>query len=605
MRRIDPYADIPPDYIRPEALTKAEADALETKIDAQFEACHLPFPNLETARWRLCQVSEDMLRGVIRSAPKEWENEGERAFQAGLINISDRMKYMLRFAFDLCSRRLPATGSSQRDPLTEDNYVPTGRLIEAAAQFAWASRLFSAYHARSGGLIIDRDTGYLCPEVGLRRGQYNTLEWMVNADGGGKNTLISFAFLLNGPEFEIPGTGHVALWGPTVHEIVKRAKVSGGKVKYQLITIYARELIEVLDAEPPGLPDNWVFPWSNATQARAYYTSLQAICAYHLLSVHFGAAKGGLEGCGFDQLCLRLAPRDLNNLLARVSQLPLPTVEAITAALTYGEKTLTPDPAMQPLIPVGDQELGALGTMILSSNWSRNMLSLHARVNKKTFDAQSKLFELAMTERLARELPSRFPHKTARQVPTSTKPEDIDLVLVDEGTKTILFGELRWMLQPGDIREVLNRKQVIAEKVDQVARKVTKAQEALPKVLEYLGLTEGHWKILGAVVIEGYGGDPSPIPKEYPVVPGDIFLRAIKKCPNLLHAHAALCTPLWLPRRGIDFQNDWQREISDELTFDMPTFQIGETSYMQESLDVYLDEAFSMSVDALRSVPWN
>jgi len=205
---------------------------------------------------------------------------------------------------------------------------------------------------------------------------------------------------------------------------------------------------------------------------------------------------------------------------------------------------------------------------------------------------------------LAAKLPSRFARRISFIAPTADGPEEVDLVLIDDCAQAILFGELRWMLQPGDVREVLNRKKVIKEKVVQASRKVAGARAALPDVLKRLGLRPGDWTINGVVIIEGYGGAASDDPKMLPVVPHDVFLRAIARCPDLNHAHAVLGSPLWLPREGIDFVARWDSGTICGIQFNRPGLEVGLRSYLRESLDSYLTEAFEHTVDQLRMLPW-
>jgi hypothetical protein len=159
---------------------------------------------------------------------------------------------------------------------------------------------------------------------------------------------------------------------------VKRAKLKKGRIHYQLVRRFARELFEEFNVTPSLPFKNWVFPWATMPEAQSYFAALQAVSAYHLLSVHFASIRR-LKGWGVDQICLNTETRRLNADLARISGLPIRTVEALTDALTLGTGTTTPDPALQPLVPVGDARLAVPGSAILSSRWSRNMLSLRAR----------------------------------------------------------------------------------------------------------------------------------------------------------------------------------------------------------------------------------
>jgi hypothetical protein len=430
------------------------------------------------------------------------------------------------------------------------------------------------------------------------------LEYLLGADKGEFSPFIHLVGLFSGPEWEMPEIAAIGSWAPVIHKIIKRVSLKHKHLNYKIITNFARELFEDFNVNPTISLENWMFPWATMAEAQRYYAALQAIAAYHLLSIHFGAQNNGLKGWGVDQICLSIDTATLIRDIERVSELPMAVVSATTEALILGKGTMTPDPALQPLVPIGCNRLAVLGSVILSSKWSRNMLSLHARVSKDTFDANSAVFEHHMTAALKAELPKRFIVYISVDIPTLGKSEEVDLVLIDERVRSILFGELRWMLQPGDVREVLNRKKVIKEKVDQLRRKVSGARAVISDVLDRLGLPPGDWTINGAVIIEGYGGSPSTDPKALPVVPRDVFVRVVVDCPDLEHAHAALGTPLWLPREGIDFVARREEESICGVKFSRPGFDVGPSSYMRESLDTYLADAFARTINDLRTMPW-
>lgn len=586
-----------------EKLSKLEAEAIENKIDAHFNASQLPTSDLNTARWLVCLVHEDLTRFALLDAAKIWHQAHARSQRAELLILLDHYKYALRHALILCAKHLPTTEACGPVPSTDHNYTSALHLLASASEYSDATRAFSSFHANSSELFVCQDTGALQPSLDLRTSQYGTLEFLLATDNGKFSPISLLAILFSGPEFYIPEIESIGTWAPTVREIIKRVKLKRGRPSYRLITNFAQELFDVFNGGETSPPPSWVFPWATMPEAQRYYVALQTISAYHLLSIHFGACNK-LEGWGIDQICLAVDADELNRDIVRISKLPADVVASTTEALTLGRNTTTPDPALQPLVPIGCGRLAVLGSVILSSNWPRNMLSLHTRVAENTFNARSAVFEHKMIAELESELPGKFAHHTSIHIPTPGGPEEIDLVLIDHQARSILFSELRWMLQPGDVREVLNRRKVIKAKVDQIRRKVMGARAALLDVLDRLRLPLSNWSINGLVIVEGYGGVPSTDPKSLPVVPRDVFVRTIAGCPDLEHAHAALCTPLWLPREGTDFVTSWDVKPICGLSFKCLGAGVGSRSYTQESLDIYLMEAFSRSIDDLRAMPW-
>ena len=129
----------------------------------------------------------------------------------------------------------------------------------------------------------------------------------------------------------------------------------------------------------------------------------RALCArsiYHLASVHFQAQASRLHGNGVDQVCLTLPASELIADLARASGTIPTKVAEIVSVLTYGTGLTTPDPALQPIIPVGPKAVAAPAHLIASANYERNLLSLHTRLQPESFNAESSVFETVMTNEL-------------------------------------------------------------------------------------------------------------------------------------------------------------------------------------------------------------
>ncbi len=588
-----------------EKLENAEVISIESRVDAQFDATPLPTADLNTARWVICVAGEDAHRFALLEAAKIWHQEGTRSERANFIALLDRYKYCLRHALDLCAKQLPETNAHGPIPTNADNYPLAIKLLLAAGEYADATRAFSSYHAKATELFIDRASGLIEPAHDQRTSQYGALEFLLGADKIEFSPVPHLVGLFSGPNFDMPAIDSVGSWGPTIHEIVNRAKLKKGQISYQIITKFAKELFHDLNVAPAYPSADWVFPWAGMHQSQSYFAALQTICVYHLLSIHFGAAKQGLEGIGVDQICLSIRTAQLNDDIARVSGVPKKIVRAITAALTFGNETDTPDPALQPLVPIGGGQLAVPAFIILSSDWSRNMLSLHTRVSPDSFNANSNVFERSMITAIEAELPNHFAKRSTFEIPTPNGSEEVDLILVDDGARSILIGELRWMLQPGDVREVLNRKKVIQEKVAQARRKLRGTRAAIQQVVQKLGLSPAlDWTINSVVIIEGFGGAPSDQPNELPVVPRDVFIRLLEIAPSLDQAHAVLCSPLWLPREGVDYEKRWEAKTICGVPFNRPGFEVAGRSYMMESLPQYLAGALQRPASELRSSRW-
>lgn len=588
----------------PVPLTDAEIAALESALDATFNASPLPADDRFTARHAVLTVGEDLSRFALDEAAKRVGAPGFREAAGMLVGRLDRNKYALKEAISLIDRRLPASGTSSFE-VEERPYRAAVELLENHAdRYAIASRAFWTVHR--GDRKIERvSSGKLTLSERVGDESYPALEWLQNADDdGGSPVMMMLQFFRGQDYFDAHQMADVS-WAPEIRKIVAAVYVRRGRLRYQFITNPARALFDDLGTATSVIPPGWAFPWGSAEEVSAAMLGLQARAAYHLLSIHFGARRLRRTGIGVEQICLDITMKDLVEDVARVSRVGSDVVGRVLAALTYGSGAKSPDPALQPLIELGEDRVAVAPLLIISSNWSRNLLSLHARMNPRTFDAQSHSFEKTMVGPLADVVRTRWIAFPSTTVPTLPKPEEIDVLIADRQTRTLVVCELRWMNQPGDAQEVIQKQETCREKVQQALRKRDRVRADLPKILSFIGEdATQQWTVEALVVIDGFGGTVSPDPKGCPVVPRKVLEIAIARAPNARHLHAALATPRWMPKLNRNYMTGEQDFDLAGETMTMPMFTLSNEAYLPVSLPAYLDEAFSLTIGELQAEPW-
>jgi hypothetical protein len=195
--------------------------------------------------------------------------------------------------------------------------------------------------------------------------------------------------------------------------------------------------------------------------------------------------------------------------------------------------------------------------LFLSSNYERNLLTLQARIDPKSFDKLSALFEQTMLSGLLPLVKKRWPSAKENLTIRDCKEfEEIDLLIPDPESKTLLVCELRWMLQPGDPREVHNRKKVCREKVAQLERKVKWIGVRKSIALQSLGLDAddaSEWSCAGVVSVDAFGGVLSSN-SELPLLPNNIFKQGLEKASSLREFVLWSQSLFWLPKEGEHFR---------------------------------------------------
>jgi hypothetical protein len=589
-------------------LSESELKQIDKAIDANFESTALPANHLYAARWTLLNIGEERMRLAMQLAAVQ-ETEAEREAEQERVNIeTDLYKYRLQHALALCARRLPKVEKNgiHKIKIGGDEFsCALDLLFRKAAEYSEATRIM--WPAFSGHSKICHDQESNCYDVTFepRLGAYGVLDLLLARDQvPPRNPYNALTALFWAGAGNFRGVQYVDRIGAAALGIVERIKNKRNHISYQLVTRLVKAVADEIDYGPTIIPPDWKFPWGSRVELDRFFTGLHARCIYHMVSVHFGAAR--YKTSTSNQACLWLDRRVLIDDLVRITELAESVVERIVTGLTLGEATKNPDPTLQPFVPVGPGKIAVPSILIVTSRHRRNLLSLHTRVAKKDFDAASHVFEQIMTKDIVDRIGSLVICKPDVWVRGSPEPEQIDLLLADPDKGFILVCELRWMIVPGDPREVYERLEDFAKKLAQAERKLAAVRSALPQVCGILGLdVQRNWSLGAMVIVEGNSGIPSSKPNFIPIVAKEIFIEVLTLTKDLDRTQAVLSSPLWLPREGIEFQREQFEEVEVcGIKFRMGRITLTGTSYLNKSLPRYVAKSAARNPQELRTDSW-
>jgi hypothetical protein len=112
------------------------------------------------------------------------------------------------------------------------------------------------------------------------------------------------------------------------------------------------------------------------------------------------------------------------------------------------------------------------------------------------------------------------------------------------------------MLQPGDPREVQNRKKVCWQKVGQLERKVHWLRRRIATALQALDIEVSdaeNWRIEGVVTIKTFGGALSK-KAALPIMTERIFMQGLQQASTLRDFSAWSQSLCWLPKKDVHFR---------------------------------------------------
>ena len=525
---------------------RQEVIDIEKQIDSDFHK--LPFPHGDHAvsKWHLLIALEDGLRNALWMLTRNLRVEDMDVELSGFNLLVDRSKYSLRYGLERIYREQPLTAiTPAKQVVIPAAYEAAASFIKTGDDYLLASRAFGSYHAGTANAMRSPSGHILVLGSPHSTLAYSALDLFIHGQHDAGTPLLALIRAFIRPE------------SPDLYisELVRQTRLIGEHVTYRFNPYVCNQLMRSIPNPSTIVPDGWVFPWGGSVNAHRVFEALNARCLFHLLSIHFGALRFGIRGLGLADVCPLVLKSQLISELSDITGINQADVSLTLDALAYGTGTETPDPALQPLIPFSEAQVVAPTLLILSSNYPRNYLALHARVGSRSFDEQSELFEVGMSNRVELAIKQRFARiRMHEYLPTRRDVGEVDLLVADEQSQTILIGELRWLLQPGDPREVNNRNKVCAEKVAQVKRKYEAAREIIALILRLLGVNGDPqlWDVVAVVIVEGYVA-AGPEPERFPVVPLRIFELGLIYCNGLMNLHRWLASHVWLPQKGSHF----------------------------------------------------
>jgi hypothetical protein len=540
------------------AQAHAALREFESALDAAFARPPLPHPNLHLSNWYLLTVAEDWQRVLFASTEKE-------LLDSRVEYYVDRMKYSLRHSLMRtkaeCKDTTPAAIPVRVVPAI---YVRARQLLLAGMDYSIGAQICSTVHS-GAAQIFKEANGIFQVKIDERLldKRYGALELMRQT--GGEPT-VSFSGL-------VWAWMRVAeLVPPPVYVIAESVRLRGRLLRYEFDPDLAFQLVTYVPQPPHLIPEDWEFPWGGRAETTLLINALSLRCMYHVLAVHFGAARLKLRGGGESNLCFCLSRNELLEDMAVISSLNSSHIEAFISFLTYGQRTSAPDSALQPIVCLTQGIVAVTAIGFLASNQERNLLTLQARLDPPTFNRLSGSFEVQMTERLDARLRERWrfvvPNRTFQ---LGSNREELDLLIAEPETSTMVILELRWMLPPGDPREVQTKKQACHQKVEQLERKTAAARGHVGAVMERafsLNVTDAaSWRVFGIVVVAGFGGARS-LNDGIAVMPDYVLEGVIGDAPSLRHLAEWSISLAWLPVEGREF------EVEEESKFHLDDVRV-------------------------------
>jgi hypothetical protein len=319
-------------------------------------------------------------------------------------------------------------------------------------------------------------------------------------------------------------------------------------------------------------PDNLLLGGYTSGDFRIFYTGLLILCGIHERLCYPFIERG--YPIPESSLVMVKQRRIWVNRIARISGLS----EAICAKIV-DHLTMDPSPlktsgmAVHPFVPLDKAglELAVAPQFVLAANPDDNILRALSYRDQALFSAANTQKEQILRSKI-KAANSRFNLPEPIRLPDKTT--DIDLIIEDPESSTLILAELKWLRKPLKPKERAQRNADVGKGVRQVglvrdyarahpdflknSRRLTRDVSSYTNV-HYLLIVADHW-----FWVEPGDG--------FAILDFQAFLTAFAQSTDLNGTITELLLYDWLPKEGVDFRVKYDASIVNGAIIESPSF---------------------------------
>jgi hypothetical protein len=508
------------------------------KIERQFDTAYRANPLLNvsrpTATWMLLSVFEDAVaKPVLRGDPPDLQKSSLR--ENLLINA---LKHPLLWLRECPVGRLQARYTDQMYKDAYDLLMLGGRYDAIETVFVFASR-------GQSNLTLEGRKVLPVPLVEADDARYYAYN----------------RFIAAGDDIPPPSIEFLNTFARIAERVTVTSEGFSLKLDPKFVDQAMSSYGPTLD-QRFHLPEDWRTTRYSFRDLKRIYLVLSALASIQfqgrLVAVGQGASR-----FGFNNSVLRFGCDELQSRVRRYSGLDGATIAAVLGDLSYGSRGVTrPDPALQPLIPVGSDAILISPSLILCSSPERNhcMLLNSIPEEREVYSGLVDRKEALMREEILRVSDSKRYRPFFGGVAGRKELPNIDLALIDDDRRLVLMLELKWFIGPDEVREVLNRSDDLKKGVSQ-AKLLKAAFSDGTDVVQKTLKVASDFKCKCALVSHNWIGGHSVQDDEVPIITLRHLQAALKKAESLADVTAWLAERRYLPIEGVHF-----RVVSNEVS---------------------------------------
>ncbi len=476
-------------------MVSSELRAAEREIDDVPLCNALVDQPFSQAAWRFMAANEERVIREIYKTDQTGISKHDQYYAALFDSVVVSTKWPMRWLLAECR-----AGDKIPQEFDDDGYVAARELSDLGQDYSHFEAAFT--YASIGVLTLALDERSIHASDEFRRGtRYDAYDRLRQS---------------RMPDTPLDNVDKViSALGPTVRFKNQWFFYDTGP---RLTAMALEELSPLIDSRF-GLPDEWVFGRFSLNDFRAVARVLWTLAYLHF-NARVIAARQGCVGMGYARALYATTKRELVATLREHTGLTRGTVESIVDTLTLGRHDQrSPDPALQPLIPLTSRHLALAPNLVLNSALERNLAVLLNRLaeEKALYATLSKDREALSRQRVTRVLGGLGYRYWFGELSEWGAAAEIDLVIVSDAERRCLALEMKAFIGPADPREVHERSLEIERGIEQAILRRSKARDMPGPLRRALGIDDTY-DVTWAVASETSIGAPYVQSDDMPVV---------------------------------------------------------------------------------------
>ncbi|BAZ30456.1 hypothetical protein NIES4074_29160 [Cylindrospermum sp. NIES-4074] len=510
----------------------------EQEIDSAFLSNKLKNIGYTQAVWTLLSVVEDHHLRIRVVEPMSDEQ-----LQVYIDNLINWLSYPLR----ICLKEAVKNSNKLTKVLINEHYGLAQEWIEKSKQYWNFCLIFPLWYRKKIqiSVIENKLIPTDCTTLELEYEAYNRL---VKKSGDGAETRIDLnkvtQIVIDNTEFN------------NKHKIFK--------VNFN--SHLASELIALCNEvylSKYNLPEEWQFSGFTISQFKSIFITTQALSlAWYIARVE---AARGRKGLAYSSSIWVVKKQELITHIARYSKQPRNVVKNIYDKITFGNAGIRhPDIATQPLIDLYNSHYAISPFIWLNVDAERNLCVLLNQIeSEKTI--YSKLVE--NKESILKDEFIKLVRSLSFDCKYGSKEStDVDLAIIDRQERLCLVMELKWFIEPAEIRECHDRSEELVKSVKQALKIKNAYRNSDRRLIEGVLNIEPDYELMTIVVSKNWIGHFDVQNLEVPIIKSGDLMRKLESSRSLSETISWLKLREYLPKRGKDFHvghvniqlGDWQ-----------------------------------------------